>query len=156
MTIQGFRVTECWYNETTISHINYWDQVNFWKKVWKFWNGSFCRNKSSRKIKLQGFRVTECCYNETAISHINYWDQVNFWKKVWKFWNGSFCRNKSSRSPYSLLQYIGRVATLKFVSRNCLRYKIDNGGKGTGLRIHVRYCFIFYFFYLFIYFLMNV
>ena len=30
----------------TISHINYWDQVNFWKKLWKFWNGLLCRNKS--------------------------------------------------------------------------------------------------------------
>ena len=29
------------------SQINYWDQVNSWKNLWKFWNGSLCRNKSS-------------------------------------------------------------------------------------------------------------
>ena len=30
----------------TISHINYSDQFNSWKKFWKFWNGSLCRNSS--------------------------------------------------------------------------------------------------------------
>ena len=29
-----------------ISCVNYWDQVNSWKKLWKFWNGPLCRNKS--------------------------------------------------------------------------------------------------------------
>ena len=33
-------------NFVTISHINYWDQVNSWKKLWKSWNGPLCRNKS--------------------------------------------------------------------------------------------------------------
>ena len=67
-----------------------------------------------------------------------------------------FAEINQAAPPYSLLQYIGRVATLKFVPRNCLRYNIDNEGKGIGFRIHVRYCFIFYFFiYLFIFF-MNV
>ena len=32
--------------KSTISHINYWDQVNSWKNLWKFWNGPLCRNKS--------------------------------------------------------------------------------------------------------------
>ena len=32
--------------EATISHINYWNQVNFWKNLWKFWSGPLCRNKS--------------------------------------------------------------------------------------------------------------
>ena len=32
---------------STISHINYWDQLNSWKKFWKFWNGPLCRNKSA-------------------------------------------------------------------------------------------------------------
>ena len=31
-------------NRPTISHINYWDQVNSWKNLWKFWNGPLCRN----------------------------------------------------------------------------------------------------------------
>ena len=30
----------------TISEINYWDQVNSQKNLWKFWNGPLCRNKS--------------------------------------------------------------------------------------------------------------
>ena len=32
--------------ETTISHINYWDQVNSWKNLLKFGNGLLCRNNS--------------------------------------------------------------------------------------------------------------
>ena len=32
--------------QTTISHINYWDEVNSWNNLWKFWNGPPCRNKS--------------------------------------------------------------------------------------------------------------
>ena len=27
-------------------NISNWDQVNSWKNLWKFWNGSLCRNKS--------------------------------------------------------------------------------------------------------------
>ena len=34
-------------NFVTISHINYWNQVNSWKYFWKFWNGPLCRNKSA-------------------------------------------------------------------------------------------------------------
>ena len=30
----------------TISHRNYWHQINSWKNLWKFWNGPLCRNKS--------------------------------------------------------------------------------------------------------------
>ena len=30
---------------STISHINYWGQVNSWKNLWKFWNCLLCRNK---------------------------------------------------------------------------------------------------------------
>ena len=33
-------------NFLTISHINYWNQVNSWKKLWKFWNGPLYRNKT--------------------------------------------------------------------------------------------------------------
>ena len=57
-----------------------------------------------------------------TISHINYRGQLNSWKKFWKFWNGPLCRNKSGPSFYSMLQYIGRVATPKLVPANCLRY----------------------------------
>ena len=33
------------WNFVTISHINYWDQLNSWNNFWKFWNGPLCRNK---------------------------------------------------------------------------------------------------------------
>ena len=33
-------------NFVTIFHINYRDQVNSWKNLWKFWNGPLCKNKS--------------------------------------------------------------------------------------------------------------
>ena len=39
----------------TISYINYWDQVNSWKNLWKFWNDPLCRNKSGN------FPSTHCC-----------------------------------------------------------------------------------------------
>ena len=32
--------------DTTISHINYRDQVNSWKNLWQLCNGPLCRNKS--------------------------------------------------------------------------------------------------------------
>ena len=41
-------------NFVTISHINYWDQVNSWKNLWKFWNGPLCRNKSGPFPILMG------------------------------------------------------------------------------------------------------
>ena len=36
----------------TISHINYWDQLNSWKNFWKIWNGPLCRNKSGASPPL--------------------------------------------------------------------------------------------------------
>ena len=59
--------------------------------------------------------------NFVAISCRNYWDLLNSWKNFFKFCNISPCRNKSGSSPYSVLQYIDRVATPKLVPRNCLR-----------------------------------
>ena len=47
---------------------------------------------------------------------------------------------------YSMLQDIVKVATLKLVSRNCLRYlqtTLIMGGRGIGLRIYEKYCRIF-------------
>ena len=37
---------QCGILKATIPHINYWDQVNSWKNLWKFWNGPLSRNKS--------------------------------------------------------------------------------------------------------------
>ena len=60
-----------------------------------------------------------------------------------KFWNGSLCRNKPG--PFPLLnvaaywQSSNTEACAKKLSQ-ILANNIDNGGKGTGLRIYVRYC----------------
>ena len=57
-----------------------------------------------------------------------------------------FAEINQAPSPYSMLQYIGRVATPKLVSRcvkklsQVLANNIDNGRRGIGLRIYVRYC----------------
>ena len=53
-------------NLVTISHINYRDQVNSWKNLWKFWNGPLCRNKSATSLLLnvaayRKNRNTEAC-----------------------------------------------------------------------------------------------
>ena len=42
----------------TISHVNYRDQLNSWKNLWKFCNGPLCRNKSgpSPYVMLQLIR----------------------------------------------------------------------------------------------------
>ena len=42
----------CLGSASTISHINYWDQVNFWKNVWTFWNSPLCRSKSGPFLLL--------------------------------------------------------------------------------------------------------
>ena len=47
LTIFRARVKNGLFIKKFISHINYWDQVNSWKNLWKFWNGPLCRNKSS-------------------------------------------------------------------------------------------------------------
>ena len=53
-----------------------------------------------------------------------------------------FAEINQAPSPYSMLQRIGRVATLKLVPRNCLRYLQTTliMGRGIGLRIYMRYC----------------
>ena len=78
-----------------------------------------------------------------TISQIKYWDQVNSWKIFWKFWNGLLYKNKSGPSPYSMLQYIGRVATPKLMPRNCLRYfKTTMIMGGGGLILEFMWCIV--------------
>ena len=47
-------------NFVTISHINYWDQVNSWAIFWKFWNDPLCRNKS---VPFPLLNVVAYCQN---------------------------------------------------------------------------------------------
>ena len=44
--------------KSTISHINYWDQVNSWKSLWKFWSSALLRNVSDPFPLLN---VAVCC-----------------------------------------------------------------------------------------------
>ena len=45
-TFQSFQKGYFLFNTSTISHINYWDQVNSCKNLWKFWNDPLSRNNS--------------------------------------------------------------------------------------------------------------
>ena len=81
-----------------------------------------CQRDISRWILKVVLYPPAAAHDGPIISHINYWDQVNSWKNFWKFLIGTLCRNKSGPSPYSMLQYLGRVTTPKLVPRNCLRY----------------------------------
>ena len=78
-----------------------------------------------------------------TISHINYWDQVNSWKNLWKFWNGPLSRNKSGPSPplLNVAEYWQSSDTGTCVKKlsQIRANKIDNGGRGIGLRTYVRY-----------------
>ena len=81
--------------------------------------------------------------NFEAISHINYWDQVNSWKNLWKFWNGPLCRNKSDTFPllnFAVYWQSSDTETCAKRLSQILANIIDNGGRGIGLRIYVRYC----------------
>ena len=57
-----------------------------------------------------------------------------------------FAEINQAPPPYSMLQYIGRVATPKLVSPNCLRYlqtTLIMGGGGLVSKFYVRYCGFF-------------
>ena len=93
--------------------------------------------------KLKTFSGFFKVFSKSIISHINYWEQVNSWKNLWKFWNGPLCRNKSGPSPLlNVAVYWQSSDTETFVTKlsQILANNIDNGGRGIGLRIYVRYC----------------
>ena len=73
MMIRDSTFKKICFHKTTISHISYWDQVNTWKNLWKFWNGPLCRNKSG-PFPLLNF-AAYCKSNDTKacvknLSHI--------------------------------------------------------------------------------------
>ena len=78
----------------TISHINYWDQVNSWKNLWKFWNGLLCRNKSGLLLLL----------NVSA-----YWKSSNY----------EACAKKLSQILGNNIDNVGRVIGLRIYVRYC-------------------------------------
>ena len=74
------------------------------------------------------------------MSHISYWDQFNSGKSFWKLLNGSLRRNRplAPISRYSISQTFNTEACAKELCQ-ILAKNIDNGGRGIGLRIFVRY-----------------
>ena len=54
-----------------ISHINYWDQVNSWKNLWKFWNGPLCRNKSGPSPLLNVAVYWQSSDTETCVKKLS-------------------------------------------------------------------------------------
>ena len=101
------------------------------------------QSKADTLMKLTRYPVLIASNLWTTISHINYWDQVNSWKNLWKFWNGPLCRNKSDPSPLlNVAVYWQSSNTETCVKKlpQILANNIDNGGRGIGLRIYVRYC----------------
>ena len=56
---------------STISHINYWDQVNSWKNLWKFWNGPLCRNKSGPSPLLNVAVYWQSSDTETCVKKLS-------------------------------------------------------------------------------------
>ena len=60
--------------------------------------------------------------NFVTISHINYWDQLIPGKISGNSGMVHFAEINQAPPTYSVLQYIGRVASPKLVPRNCLRY----------------------------------
>ena len=77
--------------------------------------------------------------NFVTISHIDHWDQLNSWRNFWKIWNGPLFRNKSGPSPVLNVAANWRLACAKKLSQ-ILENNIDDGGRGIGLKIYVRYC----------------
>ena len=114
----------------------------------RYYNTKACYTCPKWFFKIAGNQITTnfiylTSWNFVTISHINYWDQVNSWKNLWKFWNGPLCRNKLG--PFPLLNVVVYCqssdieACAKKLSQ-ILANNIDNGGRGIGLRIDVRYC----------------
>ena len=90
------------------------------------------------------FGFNKCDFGiRSEISHINYRVEVNSWKKLWKFWNGPICSNKSATSPLlnvaAYWQSGDTEACAKKLSQ-ILVNNTDNGGRGIGHRIYMRYC----------------
>ena len=56
---------------STISHINYWDQVNSWENLWKFWNGPLCRNKSGPSPLLNVAVYWQSSDTETCVKKLS-------------------------------------------------------------------------------------
>ena len=85
--------------------------------------------------------------NFVTISHINYWDQVNSWKNLLKFWNGPLCRNKSGTFPQLNVTVYWKSSATEACAKKLsqiLANNNENGGRGIGLRIYMRYCKLYY------------
>ena len=119
---------------TTIPHINYWDQLNSRKNFWKFWNGPLYRNKSGPSPLLNaqyiGRAATPKLVPTDCLRYLQTTLIIGGGELASEFMSGIAASNAWLLNtsyvylilpPYSILQYIGKVATPKLVQRNCLR-----------------------------------
>ena len=83
------------------------------------------------------------CFLKTAGKPNNYQFYLPNFIKFFDNISHKLLRNNQAPLPYSVLQYIGRVATPKLVPRNCFRYlqtTLIIGGGGIGFTTYVSYC----------------
>ena len=122
---------------TTIPHMNYWDQLNSGKNFWKFWNGPLYRNKSGPSPLLNvavywKSSNTKACANRLSQILTNNIDNrgrgigLRIYVRYcsFQFLITEYQLRLPNITPYSILQYIGKVATPKLVQRNCLRFLV--------------------------------
>ena len=86
-------------NFVTTSHINYWNQVNSWKNLRKFWNGTLCRNKSRTCPLLDVSAYWKSSNNEVCTNtdiggrgvglriYVTYKTEMNNWFYVFQHFN---------------------------------------------------------------------
>ena len=113
------------------------------KIIWKLFESKFSNFLLKALSHENVFKNALEKFNAPAISHINYWDQHNSWKNLWKFWNAPLCRNKSGPSPLLNVAVYRQSSNTEACAKKLsqiLANNIDNGGRGIGLRIYVRYC----------------
>ena len=115
-------------HQTTISHINYRDQVNSWKNLWKFWNGPLCRNKSGPSPLLNVAEYWQSSDTETCVKKLS---QIlannidNGGRGISLRIYVRYCRwhnKRILRKPYSVLRDFSWLANYKL--KFCQRSKV--------------------------------
>ena len=66
-----FKIWSLFLTETTMSHINHWDQVKSWKNLWKFWNGPLSRHKSGPFPQLNVAAYSKSSNSEARVKKLS-------------------------------------------------------------------------------------
>ena len=93
-------------NFVTISHINDWDQVNYWKNVWKFWNGLLCRNKSGPSpysiLQYTGRAATPKLVLKNCLKQDWQWEKGDWSQNLCRYYK-RYCRYQISAKTENLI-----------------------------------------------------